>query len=1462
MQIKLTYARAEGMPSADLQVTADATVTVGDLADHLALADPDHRVQGSGFTLRVGGPAGFLLAPSQTLSDAGIGSGAVVALAARGRQPEISPTDAAATIVVRSGPDKGREFPIRAGTSYIGRGRDCEVQLKDPMMSRRHAKVHVADTVELSDLGSVNGILVGDDPVDRVVLRSGDAVCLGETVISVRSRPVAIDGSAGPPLIRFNRAPRIAPRFDGKSFALPEPPSTQRGQRFPILPLFAPLLMGAALYLTTKSMTSLIFMAMSPLMMVGNVVEGQLAGKRTYRRDMDAFEERKETMRSELAACLEDEVRTRRSENPSLPEIAEAIEEQSALLWARRPDLAGFGELRLGLGQQPTRSKIEFPLGRRIEGPILRELHDAFDPLQVVEEVPVVVPLDQQGALGIAGALSLSRDAARGYVLQLAGLHSPAEVIVCAICGPAAAGEWEWLKWLPHCGSSQSPLGSDPLASGRTSYVALLGEIESLIRSRQEHHDSADAALPRVVVVLDEPPESERSRLVDIAEHGSTNGVWVVWVARDLGILPAACKTVVEIDEPGRGTALLVGTSKSVVLDSVDGLSLSMAEDLGRKLSPVVDAATREFAESDIPRTVSMLTLVGNDLATQPESVLERWVENRSVLSGPWADQTTIRGRAANLRAVLGESAFGPHVLDLKVHGPHALVGGTTGAGKSEMLQSWIIGMALSNSPQRLTFLLVDYKGGSAFSDCVHLPHTVGLVTDLSPHLVRRALTSLSAELRYRERILHRKKAKDLAALEVEGDPDAPPSLVIVVDEFAALVKEVPEFVDGVVNVAQRGRSLGLHLVLATQRPSGVIRDNLRANTNLRIALRMADVADSTDVIGSKLAAGFDPGIPGRAASRTGPTALTPFQTGYVGGWTSSSPDRPSLDVTTFGFGSRFTWEMPLDQPIMPAADGPTDIQRLVGSISHASDLAELAAPRKPWVPELAPVYDLAKLPTQRRDDDLVFAVADDPGNQAQISASFRPDDDGNMAIFGTGNSGKSTLLRTLAVAAGFTVRGGPCHVYGLDFAARGLQMIEQLPHVGGVISGSDTERVGRLFRMIRDTIDQRASAYAEVGAGSVTQYRRIAERPEEPRILLLVDGMGALRSAYEGTEHHRLFESFLSIAADGRQVGVHVIVTADRAGAIPTALGSLIQRRVVLRLAGENDYAMLSQPSDVIEPKSPPGRGLFDGLEIQVAVLGGSADVLDQDVAMRRFGSAMVDAGAKAAPSVRKLEEEVWLEALDVHVDDKPVFALAAETLSEIAFDVSGTFSVAGPPGSGRTSTLATIAAAVRRWRPESKLVYFGSRRSVLATQDGWDRVALNVSEATELANEVPTLLGELGDGEPPAVVLIENLTGFVQSPADGPLQTMIKWVADAGHLVVSEGEPMPLSGLQPLLQVARSSRVGLVLQPEQTDGTLFRAQFPRVRKPDFPPGRGLYVARGGQPSVVQVALAGSPPR
>ena len=268
-------------------------------------------------------------------------------------------------------------------------------------------------------------------------------------------------------------------------------------------------------------------------------------------------------------------------------------------------------------------------------------------------------------------------------------------------------------------------------------------------------------------------------------------------------------------------------------------------------------------------------------------------------------------------------------------------------------------------------------------------------------------------------------------------------------------MQEVPEFVDGVVDVAQRGRSLGLHLILATQRPAGVIKDNLRANTNLRMALRMADEDDSEDVLGTTAAAYFDPRCPAGRCPKTGPGRLTPFQTGYAGGWTSGR-------CASAGHAGR---DADLRRRRRVGAPGPRGASRRgcrprphrhpahrvqPRSRGHGP---ELPAPRKPWLPDMRPAYDLADLPTQRRDDELVFGVGRRPGQPGPAEVAFRPDKEGNMAVYGTGGSGKSRLPAHHRGGRRLTVRGGPCHVYGLDFGNRGLAMLEALPHVGSIIT-------------------------------------------------------------------------------------------------------------------------------------------------------------------------------------------------------------------------------------------------------------------------------------------------------------------------------------------------------------------------------------------------------------------------
>lgn len=1454
----------------DVAVVVEAGVRIGDLAHALATRDP--RDSGTAPGAATNGAATVTLAqwagdalgpaipPDLSLSEAGLRSGGVVkVVSAHQFERGASRGPGVATLRVRSGPDAGKQFELPAGTSYIGRDPGSDVHLNDPMVSKHHAKIHVTSVIELVDTNSANGVVVDGGLVPRVLMAPETVALLGDTEISVVMHQAPAGTGSHGTAIAFNRPPFAFPAHAGETFQAPDLPKVPDAQRIPLIPLVAPILMGAVLYVITKSFFSIAFVGLTPLMLLGNAAESKMTRRTTARAEAARFASQLAELVDGLNAAADRERAARGRTHPPTSEALLAVDGLLPLLWARRPDSSGFLDVRLGLGTLPSVTTIEVPRNM-VPSPEEQQINAVRDQYRTVSGVPVVAGL-RSGALGIAGTAGVARDLSRAVMAQLLSLHSPAEMVVTAVASVASAADWDWLKWSPHVTSPASPLTSQHLAVGRNACLDLVAELEELVEARLNAKPGDDATPldPAIVVLVEDDAPIDRSRLVQLAEKGPAAQVCVVWSAPAMENLPAACRVYVDVDRQTGGLrAVFIDDDRSVALDAPEQVRPDAAQWAARRLAPVVDSGARLDDESDLPSSTSFVGLAGTELASSPQAILERWQETNSIIDRrPGAQRR--RSKDMGLRALIGQSATDTLYLDLRAHGPHALVGGTTGAGKSELLQSWIMGMATAYSPDRVTFLLVDYKGGSAFGECRELPHTVGMVTDLSLHLARRALTSLVAELRYREHVLNRKRAKDLLELERSGDPDAPASLVIVIDEFAALVQELPEFVDGVVNVAQRGRSLGLHLVLATQRPAGVIKDNLRANTNLRVALRMADEADSTDVLGTPLAASFDPAIPGRASAKLGPGRLVAFQAAYVGGRTSDQPPPPAIDIEDLVFGVARSWEAPEDSDpagAVPAADGPTDIVRLVSNLRAATGQGGIPMPRKPWLEELAPIYDLRRLPTRRDDAELVFGVYDDPENQSQPLAVFRPDADGNMVIFGTGGSGKSGALRSIAVAAGLSVRGGPCHVYGLDFGARGLDALAELPHVGAIVPGDDDELVVRLLRTLRATVDDRATRFASVRAGSIAEYRTLAGRPDEPRIFLLVDSVGAFRQAYELTDRAKWFDQFVSIAQDGRPLGVHVVVTADRMAAVPSSLASAMQQRVALRMANDNDLMMLGVPKDGFGEHVPPGRGYRDGLELQIAVFGGSSNVSEQAAALQRLAAAMRSNGVHDAPPIERLKDHVALADLPSQVAGLPVLGVREDDLGPAPFQPKGAFLVAGPPGSGRTTALVTLARSLRRWDERCNLALFGPARSQLAHAVDWTWKGLGPDDMAEVAKLVTAALEDEEGGGPPVAIVIESITEFLNGPADQALNAAIRSVLQREDgLVVADGDPSSLSGASPTLQLLKTSRYGMALQPEQAEGqSVFRTNFPRVSRGQFPPGRGLMVV-SGKAGIVQVA-------
>lgn len=1484
--MKYTIRHAGASGPEDLLVTADVSVTVADLAARLAARRAGGGGGSGGVTLRVeppGSAQGIVLDPASPLHASSLRPGhrvEVVPLGVR-RVGDERDDEPAALVRLVSGPDAGREFRIPSGVSLIGRDPSAAVHLGgDREVSRRHATVTVAETVEVADLNSANGVVVDGLLVRRAEIGAETRVRVGGTELCVvpladsrRRRP----SQAGDDFIR---PPRVAPAPVVTTIVLPEPPVPDEPPRLPVVALAAPALLGVALFAVTGQALSLVFAVLSPVMLVGSWVDGRVRGRTRRSRRRRAFDAALRDARTELSEAHAREVRARLLEAPTTSAVAGAMHRRSPLLWSRRPGTDAFLRLRLGAADLPSRVDVPLPVRSAGDSGDVEAVKALAREFRDVSGVPVVERLDSVQAIGVAGTGPLADGVARALVVQAAGLHSPAELAIAAIVGDRAMPVWSWLKWLPHVDSRQSPLrGTPALACDPTSTATLLGALETIVAARKHrgipHPDEPGFAVSVLVVVAGVAP-ADRSRLVALAE--SRAGIALIWTASEVDSLPAVCGTFVH--SGGAGSAPSVGfarEARTVHLSALETIDAIAAETAARALAPVADSGAPAGDQTDLPRSVAMFDLFGDSVASDPAAIVRRWTRTDS-LTTSW-----VPGRPRDpggLRAVVGRSQSGPLALDLRADGPHALVGGTTGSGKSEFLQTWIMALAAEYAPDRLSFLLVDYKGGAAFAECADLPHTVGLVTDLTRPLVRRALVSLRAELARRERVLSRAGAKDVTAMEAVGDPAAPPALVIVVDEFAALAADLPEFLDGVLDIAQRGRSLGLHLVLATQRPSGVVKDDLRANTNLRIALRVADAADSVDVVGVPDAAGFPVGTPGRAMVARGQGRKDVFQTGYLGGRTSSAGWRPELTVQSVPFGAGEPWpeepgetEEPEEHESAGArldrsTQNERDLARLARTIAAAADRAGIAVPRRPWVEPLPTSVGLEDLPTFP-DGVIALGLRDEPRQQRQRTVTVDLDAVGHLAVLGGGGSGLSTTLR--AVAASLTAscvsasatgldRLAPIEVYAIDCAGGGLALLDGLPTVGSVVPGGDTERIDRLLGDLLGLIERRATLLADARASTVHQYRSATGKPLA-RVVLLLDGLEGFRAENEFRDAGRPLDRLVALASTGRQVGVHLVVSCSRSGMIPTALAAKLGATITLGSVGrESPFAAGSTPhagsDDDLD--AAPGRGVFEGDTVQVAVPGGSHKAGAQAAALDELARRVRQAGLPRTPPVRRLEPWIPRGDLPAAIDGRPTIGVGYETLEPVGLPPCGLFVVSGPFGSGRSTAIRTIVTAAVETHPATEAHLVSVRASALVDAAPWRAAAETPDAASALAADLAARIPNACEDElRRLLIVVEGVGDFEGDPVEAQTARLVKVARRSGVAVVAECDPVTAPTAWQLFAELKAARAGLVLQPDEGDGlALFRTPFPRVPRGEFPAGRG-YLVEGGRLTRLQLAVS-----
>lgn len=1315
----------------------------------------------------------------------------------------------------------------------------------------------------------------------------------------------------------FWRSPRLKPSLPQAEVEIPTPPAAPSppGSLLPILLPVGLMVVVMILIATFQPGTASMLILTVPMMLVGGI-----ASVVTYRRQKQDHAEKTATRQQKYAALLGQHRETLQGyleqqreallrKDPDLQQCLTWVAELGRHLWARRPDDDDFLEVRIGLGDRRSTVQIKVPAFDNVldPDPLIEAAQKLADEYSEVPDVPVCLALRQPGGTGIAGPRPRVLAATRAALMQLAAHHSPDDVKIIAIFPEAETAQWAWLRWLPHIWSEdrqQRFLANEP-EGVRHLCTMMSNLLNSRKRRAQESRSGEPPVWPYhlVFVLADESLIENEPFVQRLQAEGTALGAHVVFLGESVRTLPKECVVAARLSDDAAHVMLLEQQKNRLPYDA-DTAPLDLAERFALAMAPI--QLRRPASLADIPSTLSLLELF-NARDVKDLGVAARW--QRSAQAG------------RTLATAIGMCGGGdPLVIDLheRVHGPNGLVAGMVGAGKSELLQTLVASLAINYHPHRVAFVLVDYKGGGMADPFVTLPHTLGVITNLQQgNLAVRALTSFQVEAQRRQLLFKEAGVNhidDYQKLYYRGQVTEPlPYLVIIVDEFAEMKTEQPDVAKEFVRIARIGRALGFRLILAMQKPEGIVDGQIEANTRFRLCLRVAQTADSQAML-KRPDAAYLSGV-GRAYFQVGADEIyNLFQVAWSGavydpaGLSAENP----LEITAIALdGGRTALYHP------PRAQSPAEVTQLKVVVEHLRQAAESQAIVHlpgPWLPPLPEAIPLEEVAGVISDDQAagnyfgwdghgwqsvggrlapVVGVMDDPRRRAQPPLRIDLGRESHLAIYGAPGYGTTTFLQTLVTSLARAYTPAQVNLYVLDFGGHELRLFEQMPHVGAVITADETERVERLLRFLLRELERRK----ELGASRTTGTEPL------PAIVVVLDNYASFVEANDDHEHAEAREAALvQLAREGGNVDMHLVVTATSPASIRYRVSSNITGVVALRLAEASEYSAIVGRAET-PPPPIPGRGLVKGnppLEFQAALPIAGATAAERSAALTALAQQMAAVWSGPRPvAVRTLPQVVplsdllqpgagWAAGSGSENDSLAVpLGLTVADLTPFMVDLRAGphFVIAGPMQSGKTSLLQTWLLALAERYPPTRLHFYlvDSRRLGLAPLAGLPHVKAYVDsqELAELAVvEVGRLLTErqaafdaarrktdmpASDAQTlaqaPAVVLaiddlLDQHDDNVPEGCRNQLATIARLGRRLGFHLLAAGSVGRLSRYNEPITTLTEIPIGFRLDAS-SDDSLFSLRLPySERDKVLPIGQGYWVQRG-QPHKVQVATA-----
>ncbi len=1023
----------------------------------------------------------------------------------------------------------------------------------------------------------INGSLINDG---LVVLEYGDCILIGMVKLMIHKDYITIGGSESAyytslcPYISpeqrseeyplYKRSPRIIKHIPSEDVTLINPPAKEKHKKGQLAKVIAPPIVMLAITIVISILTprgiyilmSIAATLMSLIFSITTFINDRKEMTAKEQNRLEAYDDYLLRLRKRLYKLYEEHKEALTYHYPNLQSISAMIEKHSSRIYERNINDDDFLTLSIGFGDIHSGYKLKIPEDAvTIEkDPLSEELADVCMEFKTIKDMPITVDL-KKAHLGIVGEKSFIHEQLKLLLAQITFEQSYHDAEIVFLLDHEERSHFSWAKWYPHLKIKN--INITGIVDSENIRDQVLGNISQVLKQRKQKKQEQKMEglfAPYYIFIIDNPQLIINHSIMEYLQGDISLGFSIIYTTNMQANLPEYIKTILVLNDSETGTLLMKeGELYNQKLRLYHTREVNL-EKMSRGLAPRVHI---KGVSTQIPESITFFDMY--QIKTPQElRVVQRWNMNSS---------------HKTLAVPLGVRAQNDYVylnLHEKAHGPHGLVAGTTGSGKSEIIQSYILSLAVNFHPYEVGFLLIDYKGGGMASLFKRLPHLLGTITNLDGCESMRAMASIKSELSRRQRIFNQYRINHINQynkLFKEGNADKPlPHLFLISDEFAELKKEQPEFMSELVSAARIGRSLGIHLILATQKPTGVVDDQIWSNSKFKLALKVQDASDSNEILKTPDAANIT--LPGRAYLQVGNNEIYElFQSAWSGADYSREKEKNDVDDRVYTINNLGQKQL-INKDLSEEAGNEakvTQLDAVVDYISEEYQTLRTVTVDKPWLPSLdtnlvtpyiSEIINVGLL--EEIDASAILGLVDIPEQQLQKEYVHNFISDGNLAVFGSSGFGKSTTLMTLALS--LAVKNAPKRVqfFVVDLGSSSLAQLRGLPHTADYFTFDDSEKLKKLSKKLTDEIKRRKAAFANANVINLSMYNS-SEKEKLPVIVVVIDNFDIVKEL--GID----FEEFLTkLTRDGIGVGIYTAITATRANAVKYAVLNNFKNKLV----------------------------------------------------------------------------------------------------------------------------------------------------------------------------------------------------------------------------------------------------------------------------------------------------------